>query len=165
MKNMMPRSTVPTAPMPVHTGYAVPIGRLWTAFASRIMLNDRQIMKPAPHNHHAVPETSFIFPRQNANPDSNIPATISIIQFIIVLHSCLQIYIKYFCRQSRRHQYHGPFPEFFHAILVLNVPRQIAVRALVCNRRLCSNHNFFCPNSKIVIFIIRVRMTGAGGQI
>ena len=102
LKNMMPRSTVPTAPMPVHTGYAVPIGRLWTAFASRIMLNDRQIMKPAPHNHHAVPETSFIFPRQNANPDSNIPATISIIQFIIVLHSCLQIYIKYFCRQSRR---------------------------------------------------------------
>ena len=57
------------------------------------------------------------------------------------------------------------FQNFFHAILVLNVPRQIAVRALVCNRRLCSNHNFFCPNSKIVIFIIRVRMTGAGGQI
>ena len=42
----------------------------------------RQNRKPPPHSHHAVPVTSFIFPRQNANPDSKKPAIIRIIQFI-----------------------------------------------------------------------------------
>ena len=78
-KNIIPRMTVHTAPMPVHIGYAVPIGMVFTALASSTMLIVRHKMKPVPQSHHAVPETSFIFPRQNAKPDSNSPATIRII--------------------------------------------------------------------------------------
>ena len=70
-KNIIPRMTVHTAPMPVHIGYAVPIGMVFTALASSTMLIVRHNMKPVPQSHHAVPETSFIFPRQNAKPDSN----------------------------------------------------------------------------------------------
>ena len=48
LKNRMPRITVPTAPIPVHTGYAVLIGRVWAALASRTMLNVRQTIKHPP---------------------------------------------------------------------------------------------------------------------
>ena len=54
-KNMMPRITVHTAPMPVHIGYAVPMGMVCTALARRVILAIRHSRKPAPHSHHAVP--------------------------------------------------------------------------------------------------------------
>ena len=49
-KNTIPRMTVPTAPIPVHTGYAVPIGRVCTAFARSTMLSVRHRMNPAPQS-------------------------------------------------------------------------------------------------------------------
>ena len=44
----IPRMTVSTAPIPVHTGYAVLMGSTCVAFASKTMLIMRHIMNPAP---------------------------------------------------------------------------------------------------------------------
>jgi len=43
----MPPSTVPTAPMPVHTAYAVPMGRLRAASPSRTTLMMRAARVPS----------------------------------------------------------------------------------------------------------------------
>lgn len=82
LKHNMPTITVPTAPMPVHTGYAVPIGIVCTAFARSVMLRVRHARNPRPQRHHGVPDNPFILPRQNAKPVSKHPAIISRIQFI-----------------------------------------------------------------------------------
>ena len=42
----MPTSTLPTAPMPVQTAYAVPMGKTFVAFISKIMLIAQQIKNP-----------------------------------------------------------------------------------------------------------------------
>lgn len=81
-KNMIPNSTVPTAPMPVHTGYAVPIGMVCTATDSSHMLAVRLTMNPAVHKRNAMPFEPFIFPMQKAKAVSNMPAVIKIIQSI-----------------------------------------------------------------------------------
>ena len=47
-KNRIPTNTVPTAPIPVQTGYAVPMGNVCAAFASRNMLKITEITIPAP---------------------------------------------------------------------------------------------------------------------
>lgn len=49
LKNKIPTNTVPTAPMPVHTGYAVPMGKVCVALAKRYILIDTDIRNPAPH--------------------------------------------------------------------------------------------------------------------
>ena len=82
LKKRMPTITVPTAPIPVHTGYAVPMGIVCTAFANNVILRVRQARNPSPQRHHGVPDNPFILPRQNANPVSKHPAIISRIQFI-----------------------------------------------------------------------------------
>lgn len=90
----IPRMTVSTAPIPVHTGYAVLMGSTCVAFASKTMLIMRHIMNPAPHSHHAVvPATSFILPRQKANPASKQPAIISIAQLQFTCMMCALLYI------------------------------------------------------------------------
>jgi hypothetical protein len=43
-KRTMPRSAVPTVPMPVHTAYAVPIGSVFSPCASRTKLNVMQVI-------------------------------------------------------------------------------------------------------------------------
>ena len=48
-KNRIPTMTVPTAPMPVHTGYAVLMGSARVAFARRNMLKANDRRKPAVH--------------------------------------------------------------------------------------------------------------------
>lgn len=63
-KNSMPINTVPTAPMPVHTAYAVPIGRLCEAFANNPILRIVNVRNPAIQPHHARPSTDFARPRQ-----------------------------------------------------------------------------------------------------
>lgn len=60
----MPTSTVPTAPMRVHTGYAMPMGSVCVALASSAMLTPEKITKPPIHSHHSVPMTDFARPRQ-----------------------------------------------------------------------------------------------------
>lgn len=48
LKKTMPRITVPTAPIPVQTGYAVLIGKDCTAFANKTMLKAKQTIKQIP---------------------------------------------------------------------------------------------------------------------
>lgn len=78
----MPISVVPTAPIPVHTAYAVPIGRFWIAFIRSSILTVRHITNPTYHKYIEVPVVSFAFARQEANATSNNPAKINTIQFI-----------------------------------------------------------------------------------
>lgn len=84
LNNNMPTSTVPTAPIPVQTAYAVPIGIVWLARYNRYILIDRLIKKPVNQRVATAPEDSFAFPRQVAKATSNNPAIISIIQFIVL---------------------------------------------------------------------------------
>lgn len=47
LKKKIPTSAVPTAPMPVHTAYAVPMGNFWVAFMSNTILTVRHTRKAA----------------------------------------------------------------------------------------------------------------------
>lgn len=78
----IPSNAVPTAPIPVHTAYAVPIGRVWVALYRRAILMAREARKPISHQVAVVPVENFALPRQNAKPTSNNPAIIRISQFI-----------------------------------------------------------------------------------
>ena len=63
-KKNIPARTVPTAPIPVHTGYAIPIGRVCVAFASSDILMTENNRNPPIHSHHSRPSTDFARPRQ-----------------------------------------------------------------------------------------------------
>jgi hypothetical protein len=78
----MPSSTVPTAPMPVQTGYATLSGRVLEALISRYMLAIVNNMNPAIHSQWAVPVVTLAFPRQKVKEHSQKPAIIRITQFI-----------------------------------------------------------------------------------
>lgn len=93
-KNRIPIRVVPTAPIPVQTAYAVPMGRVWVALYSRYMLRVRLIKNPAIHSRELVPLVMRAFARQVVKPISNNPAMISSIQFIGVK-------IGSFCRAHR----------------------------------------------------------------
>ena len=77
----IPTKTLPTAPIPVHTAYAVPIGSSLVTFTNNTILIVRHTRNPIYHNHIVVPEVSLAFPKQLAKPTSNKPATINRIQF------------------------------------------------------------------------------------
>lgn len=49
LKKIIPTKTVPTAPKPVQTAYAVPIGKVAVALFKNTKLNIAQIKKPNPH--------------------------------------------------------------------------------------------------------------------
>ena len=82
LKIIMPIITVPTAPMPVHTGYAVPSGIVFVALVRRIMLRMQRIAKAVYQNIDLFPVERLPLPRQNAKPVSHSPAIIRINQFI-----------------------------------------------------------------------------------
>ncbi len=82
LKNIIPTITVPTAPMPVHIGYAVPMGMVCTLFDNNIILIERQAKNPNPHRYQGIPDNPFILPRQKANPVSKKPAIMRNNQFI-----------------------------------------------------------------------------------
>lgn len=82
LKKRMPIITAPTAPIPVHTGYTVPIGMVLAARAIRNMLNESEARNPAHHQYCAAATAVFVFPRQKVNATSISPAIIRIIQFI-----------------------------------------------------------------------------------
>ncbi len=90
LKNKIPTITVPTAPIPVQTGYAVPIGMACTALESNIMLSVRQTIKPIPQRHHGVPVKPFSLPRQNAKPVSKHPAIMRSSQFMLKIDVLLR---------------------------------------------------------------------------
>jgi hypothetical protein len=75
LKNKIPISAVPAAPIPVHTAYAVPIGRLCVALYKRYMLSERERKNPSIHHGYSgVPEASFALDKQVVKPTSNSPA-------------------------------------------------------------------------------------------
>lgn len=76
--------TVPTAPIPVHTGYAVPSGIVLVALARRTILKRKNIANAIYQNIAFFPDERLPLPRQNAKPVSQSPAIIKIIQFIII---------------------------------------------------------------------------------
>jgi len=82
LKKMMPTSTVPTAPIPVHIAYAVPSGKVRVALIRRTMLMIRQNAKLPYQSKDSVPVVAFALFRLAVNPTSNRPAIIRIIQFI-----------------------------------------------------------------------------------
>ena len=83
LKMKIPTNTVPTAPIPVHTAYAVPIGNSCVALYNNSMLIERQTKNPAIHHVAVIPDVSLAFPRQDANPTSNKPAIINSIQLMV----------------------------------------------------------------------------------
>ncbi len=85
LKIKTPTKTVPTAPIPVQTAYAVPIGNVCVALYNNSMLMVRQIKNPIIHKTAVVPEFSLALPKQVAKPTSNKPPIISKIQFIFIV--------------------------------------------------------------------------------
>ena len=81
LKTNMPTKTVPTAPMPVQTAYAVPMGRVCVAFTKSIILIAKAIKKPIYHKYISLPVDSFALPkitvvyfnRENPTPDTTPP--------------------------------------------------------------------------------------------
>lgn len=86
LKKSIPIITAPTAPIPVHTGYTVPIGNFSAALAMRYMLNASATANPVHHHASSCPTAVLVLPRQNVKPVSISPAKISIIQFITEFH-------------------------------------------------------------------------------
>ena len=82
LNTKIPTMTVPTAPIPVQTGYAVPRGMVFVAFVSSTMLRKHRKRNAAYHNAALFPVSILPFPRQNAKPVAHSPATINIIQSI-----------------------------------------------------------------------------------
>ena len=82
LNTKIPTMTVPTAPIPVQTGYAVPRGMVFVAFVSSTMLRKHRKRNAAYHNAALFPVSILPFPRQNAKPVSHSPATINRIQSI-----------------------------------------------------------------------------------
>ena len=95
----IPTSTAPTAPMPVHTQYAVPSEMVSVAFASKTALRTYSIPKAVIQLHQSL-EAPFALPKQYVKPTSHRPATIRIIQFIAycpflqIIKVIVTIYIK-----------------------------------------------------------------------
>jgi hypothetical protein len=84
LKMNIPTKTVPTAPIPVQTAYAVPIGNSCVALYNKIILIERQTKKPAIQYVEIILVVSLALPKHDANPTSKRPAMINKIQFISV---------------------------------------------------------------------------------
>jgi hypothetical protein len=82
LKNRIPMSAVPAAPIPVHTAYAVPRGKTSVALYNRYILKLTQTKNPNSQKKAVLPLLSFAFARQVVNPTSNKPAMINKIQAI-----------------------------------------------------------------------------------
>lgn len=88
LNTKIPRITVPTAPMPAQTAYAVPVG---IGCDPPIDLNNRNILmltqtrNEASHKRCSFPEVCCIFPKLIAKIDSNRPPIIKIIQLIFII--------------------------------------------------------------------------------
>lgn len=83
LNTKIPMMALPTAPIPVQTAYAVPIGNSLVAFTNNSILMVKQIKNPPYQSIDVLPEVSFAFPKQVAKPTSNNPAIISKIQLIL----------------------------------------------------------------------------------
>jgi hypothetical protein len=100
LNTRMPINAVPTAPIPVQTAYAVPIGRLCVALTNSTILMVNETRNPLYHQYNSFPVASFALPKHDANATSNNPATINIIQFM-VFDLCKDQKKKYSCEQLK----------------------------------------------------------------
>tara|TARA_Y100001980_G_C14341466_1_gene155523 strand:- start:114 stop:371 length:258 start_codon:yes stop_codon:yes gene_type:complete len=71
LKRRIPKIEAPTAPIPTHIAYAVPMGRVCAAFESKYMLPARAISVKALGMMRVNPSVYF---RPTAQNISNIPA-------------------------------------------------------------------------------------------
>lgn len=85
LKIQIPIITVPTAPIPVQTAYAVPKGSDLVACIKRTILMTKQIPNPANQRLDSVPEVALDLPKQAVKPTSKIPAMININQLIVFI--------------------------------------------------------------------------------
>jgi hypothetical protein len=81
LKRNIPRTAVPTAPIPVHTAYAVPTGSDLREYASRPMLRIINTMANTLH-HNLVRPCEYFNPIAQAT--SNNPAINNINQFKVI---------------------------------------------------------------------------------
>src|SRR5699024_806638 len=86
----MPISTVPTAPTPAKTAYAVPIGIVFEAIIKKSMLKVSEAANPPYHNHMVRPDVCSAFTKQEVKPTSKQPASIKINQFIACKYTTLK---------------------------------------------------------------------------
>ena len=84
LKTKIPTSTVPTAPIPVQTAYAVPMGKVCVALYSKSILIVKQAKNPANQKVAVIPVLSLALPKQVAKPISKRPPIINKIQFILL---------------------------------------------------------------------------------
>lgn len=82
LKTIIPKRTVPTAPIPVQTTYTVPIGRVCNTLIKSPILMTIEMANPKYHKYISLPVASFAFPRHKAKITSNNPAITNKIQFI-----------------------------------------------------------------------------------
>ncbi len=83
LKTKIPNKTVPTAPMPVHTAYAVPIGSVFVVFIKRSILIERQTTNARNHHTDSFPCVLLALAKHAAKPTSKRPAIIKYIHCII----------------------------------------------------------------------------------
>ena len=82
LKITIPIIADPTAPIPVHTAYAVPMGSVCVAFSNKPMLMINAIKKPRYQKYTILPVAVLALPRHAANAISNKPPIINRIQFM-----------------------------------------------------------------------------------
>jgi hypothetical protein len=87
----IPINTVPTAPMPVHTAYAVPSGRLRVATPTSPKLNTIMVAV-ATDGHRRVNHSEYFSPMEN--PISNTPASTWIAQAYCLIVLPLGLFLK-----------------------------------------------------------------------
>jgi hypothetical protein len=87
LNTSIPTTTIPNAPIPVHTAYDVPTGSVFVTVYKRKMLVKRQIRNATNHIVAVGPEVSRSLPIHVAKPISNNPAIMSMIQFMSVIYS------------------------------------------------------------------------------
>jgi hypothetical protein len=81
-KPKIPRMTVPTAPIPVHTAWAVPTGRVRIAVASKKKLR-AMVIREKTEGQRRVKPSEYLRPM--AHPTSSRSAMMSRIQFMVRL--------------------------------------------------------------------------------
>ncbi|GAB6121755.1 hypothetical protein JCM30204_29040 [Dysgonomonas termitidis] len=70
LNTIIPKSTVPAAPIPVNMAYAVPIGIVWVAFTNKPIPNIRHTPNARYQYVDCGADTIFAFDMQNVKPTS-----------------------------------------------------------------------------------------------
>ena len=91
LKKRMPIRTVPTAPIPVQTAYAVPIGSVFRTFVTMYKLSAIALAVPMHHKPFSRPTVLLTLFKQKVKTSSMHPDTTKRNQFIIFIFSGMRI--------------------------------------------------------------------------